>query len=102
MNYIPPTIETVQWKPPRPPKRGIIAKLIGWYLRRKFMKSNMSLLSNGFTVVNVLGILAQILGFLPQSKYVLIAQAIIQALLPSLGGVGHKLIFSESQNPDKR
>ena len=59
--------------------------------------------------VNVITLLAQILNNTTQvfpalasnPKFVMV-QALIGALLPSLGGFAHKVAFAESQDPAKR
>lgn len=62
----------------------------------------MGKLKNWFNVaqiVNVLGFAAQFMAILPPSiqdnKYVILAQGLIAALLPSLGGVGHRIAYGK-------
>lgn len=63
---------------------------------------------NGVHIVNILAIAAQVagsLGAIPAfaaNPYLLAAQAVLAALLPSLGGVGHVVAFGENQDPAKR
>ena len=47
--------------------------------------------------VNVAVLGAQILNALPPKPWVMVAQAVLGALLPSLGGVGHAVVFGGRQ-----
>jgi hypothetical protein len=59
----------------------------------------------GNIILLVAGILNQVTQTYPdlaQNKWILIVQALIGIVLPSLGGIGHKLAFSEAQTPANR
>lgn len=69
----------------------------------------MSRFINWIQRANVLFVSAQMLNaltlnvpVLQTNKYVLGAQAILGILLPSVDGLGHKLVHGEAQDPSKR
>jgi hypothetical protein len=53
---------------------------------------------NGFHGVNLAAFGAQFLGAVPQKPWVMFAQMMLSALAPSLGGVGHKVVFGGEQD----
>ena len=59
-------------------------------------------LINGAHGANLVGLGAQILQFVPQKPWVMVLQAAISAFLPSLGGIGHKMVFGNNQDPEDK
>jgi hypothetical protein len=69
---------------------------------------NLKTVVSGVQWVNVITLLAQLLNVLtnafPQyqsSPWVLVIQGIIGAVLPSVGGIGHQLVFKTPQDAGK-
>lgn len=62
-------------------------------------------LSNTVQWTNILTLAAQAINILPAgiqgNKYVMIAQGILGVILPSVNGVGHKIVFGTPQDADK-
>jgi len=50
---------------------------------------------NGISLVNVAVMAAQVAGAFPSNKYAMMVQMILQTILPSLGGVGHKVAYGK-------
>ncbi len=81
----------------------LIERLIVWKLRKevsKNMKAKMvvSLLS----ALNVGAFMVQLAGMFPSNKYVMAANVIVQALMPSVGGLGHSLFFGGKQEDNSK
>lgn len=59
---------------------------------------------HGIQWANVLLLGAQVtdVPMLQGNKWVLVFQALVAALLPSLGGLSHKIAYGENQNPEHR
>jgi hypothetical protein len=66
---------------------GNMGLLKWWRLYRRIRKVRNFL--HGIQWVNVLAVLAQVVHVLPSSPAVLVANAILGAVLPSLGGISH-------------
>lgn len=55
---------------------------------------------NGIHWLNLAAIAAQILGAVPQKPWVMAAQAVLAAFMPSMHGVGHTVAFGGPQTRD--
>lgn len=54
---------------------------------------------SGIHIVNLGLIAVQVLQIVPQKPWVIALQAVLAAVLPSFGGVGHKAFFGNAQDP---
>lgn len=71
---------------------------LAWRVWRIYREvRSMKALSNSIQWANIAGMVAQVAGLFPSNKYALLVQGIIAAVLPSLHGVGHAVVFGTKQ-----
>lgn len=74
--------------------------IMTWYVHHKEKQMKKWVL-NAIHGINFVAIAAQILGHLPASPWLMVAQAALAALAPSAFGVGHALVFGGKQEDSK-
>ena len=72
-------------------------RVILWIVTRRLKKAMKQWTIAGISVANIVAIILQVLSIFPMKPWVVGLQAILQALLPSVGGVGHAVVFGEKQ-----
>lgn len=76
-----------------------LVKRLAWWAARRYAVKKMKLLTQSIQWANILGFAAQFFQVLPPAlqgnKYVIAAQGLIGILLPSLGGVGHQIVYGK-------
>lgn len=70
--------------------------LARWYIHHKERQMKKWILNIGHTI-NWAVLAAQVFQALPPNPWVMVAQAALAALAPSLGGVGHAMVFGGKQ-----
>lgn len=78
---------------------SVLMRIGIWYAKRRAMKAAKAWI-NGIHWINIAGLAAQLLQVIPQKPWVMAAQGVLAALMPSLHGMGHKVAFGTDQTPE--